>query len=317
MAASDDSSFYLYGVGEKPEALTLGSLVLEKYWQPLIARHYTHEMLSDEALQEHAFTSNLTNVTFHGSSRLSPSIGLSAADIIDLNLAWNKDLERIVTAEKGTRIVLKDPESFLTASVLNNPLAQQKLKLWLSAARSAYVLNFKFARRPKIWLLTGLYMLEGTRTVVSRGHSKDASAGISSSVLGALSGVPVGGSVSLGHETSWELAMEVPERHVWAAQFRLLDAQFIKMGKTGLEGVQLPTSMGLYRDFMSVNTVRGAGQDGVELGLQSEIDDEEEDAFSEDGVGEDEQENEEMAEYEKRLEEAIGLFEGAPKHLLE
>jgi hypothetical protein len=40
-----DDSFYLYGVGEKPDALTLGSLVLEKYWQPLIARHYTHEML--------------------------------------------------------------------------------------------------------------------------------------------------------------------------------------------------------------------------------------------------------------------------------
>jgi hypothetical protein len=45
MRSSDDSSFFLYGVGEKPEALTLGSLVLEKYWQPLIARHYTHDML--------------------------------------------------------------------------------------------------------------------------------------------------------------------------------------------------------------------------------------------------------------------------------
>jgi hypothetical protein len=45
MGASDDSSFFLYGVGERPEALTLGSLVLEKYWQPMIARHYTHEQL--------------------------------------------------------------------------------------------------------------------------------------------------------------------------------------------------------------------------------------------------------------------------------
>lgn len=45
MQASHDSSFYLYGVGESPEALTLGSLVLEKYWQPLIARHYTHKKL--------------------------------------------------------------------------------------------------------------------------------------------------------------------------------------------------------------------------------------------------------------------------------
>jgi hypothetical protein len=41
----DDDSFFLYGIGEKPDALTLGSLVLEKYWIPLIARHYTHEPL--------------------------------------------------------------------------------------------------------------------------------------------------------------------------------------------------------------------------------------------------------------------------------
>jgi hypothetical protein len=45
MDASDDSSFYLYGMGERPEALTLGSLVLERYWEPLVARHYTHELL--------------------------------------------------------------------------------------------------------------------------------------------------------------------------------------------------------------------------------------------------------------------------------
>lgn len=41
----DDDSFFLYGIGEKPDALTLGSLVLEKYWMPLIARHYTHDPL--------------------------------------------------------------------------------------------------------------------------------------------------------------------------------------------------------------------------------------------------------------------------------
>lgn len=45
MSKTDDSSFYLYGVGENPAALTLGSLVLEQYWQPLIARHYTHAVL--------------------------------------------------------------------------------------------------------------------------------------------------------------------------------------------------------------------------------------------------------------------------------
>ncbi|PYH76529.1 hypothetical protein BO82DRAFT_359059 [Aspergillus uvarum CBS 121591] len=315
MAASDDSSFYLYGVGEKPEALTLGSLVLEKYWQPLAARHYTHDLLSEEALQEHTYASDFANVVFRGSSRTSPGVGLSGGDIIDLHLAYNKELERIVTARKGRRIILKDPESFLITSVLSNPQAQQKLKLWLSAARSSYLLNFKFARRPKIWLLTGLYLLEGTRTFVSRSQSNQVSVGISSAVIGTLSSVPVGGSVKLGQGASWEIAMEVEDEHVWAAQFRLLDAKFIKLGSNGVDGVTLPMSMGLYRDIMSVNTVRGGGRDGVELQLLGENDDEPDEDEQENDMADD-QDSQEITEYEKRLEDTIRLFEKAPKHFL-
>jgi hypothetical protein len=35
-------------------------------------------------------------------------VGVEAGDIVNLNLAWNKDLERIVVAESGTRIILKE-----------------------------------------------------------------------------------------------------------------------------------------------------------------------------------------------------------------
>ncbi|KAJ5855618.1 uncharacterized protein N7529_009562 [Penicillium soppii] len=312
MRASDDSSFFLYGVGEKPEALTLGSLVLEKYWQPLIARHYTHDMLSDEELNHHTHSTKLTNPSFHGASRLSPSVGIEGGDIVNLNLAWNRELERIVVAESGTRIILKDPEVFLKNEVLSNSAAQKKLKLWLSAAHSAYVLNFKFARRPKVWFLTGMYLLEGARTIVSRGQSTKISTGISSALVGALSGVPVGGSVSLGTGSSWEMAMEIAEPHVWAAQFRLLDARFLKMAKGGVDDVKLPMTMGLYRDVMSVNTARGGKGDSVEIGLEKEEGNNEQ--------GEDlieDQDSQELEEYEKRLEQAINVFEMAPKHFLQ
>ncbi|KAJ5709048.1 hypothetical protein N7493_010382 [Penicillium malachiteum] len=350
MRAGDDSTFFLYGMGERPEALTLGSLVLEKYWQPMIARHYTHELMSEDVLREHAYTSDITNAVFHGHSRLTPSIGLEGGDIAHLSLAYNKDLERIVIAEKGTRVLLKEydylyhaqhntisleltkpsPELFLTKNVLSNATAQEKLKLWLSAAYSAYVLNFKFARRPKVWLLTGLYVLEGARTVISRGSSSKVSAGVSSAIVGAVSGVPVGGSVSLGVGSTWEMAMQVAEPHVWAAQYRMIDARFIKAGKG--DDVKLPVSMGLYRDVMSVNTARGGEGRSVELGLGKEQwqperrqteaneDEDEDDDDDEDecdsGVMEDDQEGLEVEEYEKRLEQAIGLFEKAPKHFL-
>ncbi|KAG2026249.1 hypothetical protein GB937_001757 [Aspergillus fischeri] len=310
MNAGDDSSFYLYGMGERPEALTLGSLVLERYWEPLVARHYTHELLSQEALQEHAYVSKVSNVIFHGRSRLTPGVSLSGGDIIDLTLAWNKDSERIVVAKKGARIILKDPEEFLATSVLSNPKAQEKLKLWLSAARSAYVLNFKFARRPKIWMLTGLYLLEDARTMVSRHNSSKISAGVSGSLVGALSSVPVGGFLSLGEGNSWEMTMELTEQHVWAAQYRLLDARFVKVDK-GADSVKLPLSMGLYRDVLSMSTVRGAETDEAELELKNENQ-----AGDESGQDVEDQDSEELEAYEKRLEEAISVFEKAPSHFL-
>ncbi|KAJ5280214.1 hypothetical protein N7478_005586 [Penicillium angulare] len=316
---ADDKSFFLYGMGERPEALTLGSLVLEKYWQPMSARHYTHELLSDDALGEHAYKTDITNAVFHGYSRLTPGIGLEGGDIAHLNLAYNKDLERIVIAEKGKRLLLKDPETFLTKNVLSNETAQEKLKLWLSAANSSYVLNFKFARRPKVWMLTGLYLLEGARTVVSRGKSSKVSVGVSSAIIGAMSGVPVGGSVSLGVGETWEMAMQVAEPHVWAAQYRLVDAKFIKVGKGGVDEVKLPVSMGLYRDFMSVNTARGGGVQSVELGLGELKEGLKcgEDGEPEGLFVEDDQENVEVEQYEKQLEQAIKIFEKAPKHFLQ
>jgi hypothetical protein len=157
-----------------------------------------------------------------------------------------------------------------------------------------------------------MYLLEGARTIVSRGQSTKISTGISSALVGALSGVPVGGSVSLGTGSSWEMAMEIAEPHVWAAQFRLLDARFLKMAKGGVDDVKLPMTMGLYRDVMSVNTARGGKGDSVEIGLEKEEGNNEQ--------GEDlieDQDSQELEEYEKRLEQAINVFEMAPKHFLQ
>lgn len=167
-------------------------------------------------------------------------------------------------------------------------------------------------------MLSGLYLLEDTRTVVSRGQSSKISAGVSSAIISAVSGIPVGGSVSLGVGSKWEMAMQVAEPHVWAAQFRLLDAKFIKIGKRGMGDISLPVSMGLYRDIMSVNTARDGAGRGVELGLQHEDGPEQglKEELPDGEVVEDDQEGQEIEEYEKQLEAAIKHFEKAPKHFL-
>ncbi|KAH8697814.1 hypothetical protein BGW36DRAFT_379524 [Talaromyces proteolyticus] len=304
--SSDESSFYLYGVGASPDALTLGSLVLEKYWEPLIARHYSHALLKDQDLEDNVWSSTLKNCIFYGRTRLTPDVGVSGFEIIDLRLAWQKDHERIVMAKSGRRMTLKDPEKFLHTHVLTNPQAQSSLKLWLSSARSQYVMNMKWARRPKIWLLTGLYILEGTRTVVRKSTSTKVEAGVNSALIGAVSSVPIGGSISLGMGDEWEMAMEMDEGHVWAAQYRLVDARYL-LGRSGQKAGGLPV-IGLYKDILSVNMKRGGTADEVEVALSpaSEAVDEEKD----------EKDEEAYEEYEKKLEEAIRIFEDAPRMLL-
>lgn len=68
--------------------------------------------------------------------------------------------------------------------------------------------------------------------------------------------------------------------------------------------------MSLYKDILSVNTRRGAAEDGVEVGLSPEIDTDNED--------EAQQEEEENAyeEYIQKLEDTIRIFEKAPPRLL-
>lgn len=65
-------------------------------------------LISQEALQKHAYVSEADNLVFHGTSRISPSVGLDAGDIVNLGLACNKDVERVVVAEKGTRMILRE-----------------------------------------------------------------------------------------------------------------------------------------------------------------------------------------------------------------
>jgi hypothetical protein len=157
-------------------------------------------------------------------------------------------------------------------------------------------------------MLTGLHLLDSAHTLIRRGNATDVSVGSSSAVIGALSGIPVGGSVSLGAGTSWEMGMELKARHVWAAQFRLIDAKYIISGKTGL---CLPTCIGLYKDVLSMNELRGAErdyEDSVELRLDS--------GHSAEKDTQDDQDSEDFQDFEKELEVAIKEFEGAPKQFL-
>ncbi|KAJ5191476.1 uncharacterized protein N7498_010461 [Penicillium cinerascens] len=82
-----------------------------------------------------------------------------------------------------------------------------------------------------------------------------------------------------------------------------------------MDRVKLPASMGLYRDVMSLNTARGGEGRSIGLGLEQEG--KPEAKTERETSTEDDQKSLEVEEYEKRLEQAIKIFESAPKHFLQ
>lgn len=86
-----------------------------------------------------------------------------------------------------------------------------------------------FFRKPQIWCVTGLYELEDVKALVIDGHDSSVKLAISSATVAALSGVPVGGSVTLDPKTTITAEFEMKGKNIWAAQYQRLDVQYTRI----------------------------------------------------------------------------------------
>jgi hypothetical protein len=136
------------------------------------------------------------------------------------------------------------------------------LQVWLTAPLVKRITERYGIVKPVIWMLTGYYELKGTRCYEMKSSKPGILAGIASSTLAALTGVPVGGSIDLGSGTSMvEQGVGLDEPHIWAAQYRRLDVKYI-MARSGQTEPHLPTSFGLLAN-VSDGALRG--YDGSEI----------------------------------------------------
>jgi hypothetical protein len=164
---------------------------------------------------------------------------------------------------------LERPEDFLnTQVILTGGKAEAKLKLWLSAANSNYMLRLKWLRKPTLWMCTGLYLLEGTKVFTVSNKKLNTSVGLSAVTISALTGVPLGGSIKISPDTTLEMESVSEERLVWAAQYRKLDAKYIRLGDG--EEATLPNILSLYPDITSDGTLRDETEELNEV--QVEVD---------------------------------------------
>ena len=98
--------------------------------------------------------------------------------------------------------------------------AVQALQLWISGANRGLD---GLRKKPKIWLLTGIYLLKDATFTGEKKRTAGLQAGVSSTVLSAIGAPPIGPSIDL--ERSNDSSSQTPTQGwlVWAAQYFALD----------------------------------------------------------------------------------------------
>ena len=138
-------------------------------------------------------------------------------------------------------------------------------------ANSDYIWKAKVFRKPKVWCLTGLYELEDVKAFESESSNPSFNAGISSTLVAALSGVPIGGSVDLKAWKTIKEGTEMKGPDVWAAQYQRLDVAYFKTKESTTTEPSLPVHIELLADFSRPAGERRSDKekaDGVAINLE-------------------------------------------------
>lgn len=118
-------------------------------------------------------------------------------------------------------------------------------------------------RRPKLWMLTAVYELEGVKTYSMNSSNLSAELGISSAAVGAMGGPPIGGSLAAGSNRALAMEASVQQPMVYAARWQLLKTEWLES-----DSVLDPLSIVLHPDNVySVTFVMG-GDDEEENELE-------------------------------------------------
>jgi len=133
------------------------------------------------------------------------------------------------------------------------------LRLWLSAPSFDHIRKLHGIRKPKIWMLTGIYRLEGASVFCLESRSRTAAVGVSSVTIGALVGMPIGGGFEVGPEHSLRVREELRGPHVWAARYRRLDIDYIRITEHDPMPA-LSKTISLFPNILSAGHLRNPGE---------------------------------------------------------
>lgn len=253
MPYEEKKTFYLYGRGFHPDSLGLGHLVLGDFKNPTKVPHCPGPKLSDDELSKWTTASSHSG-TFVEAAGWTFKPEVEVLEIGKVGAGWTCERSKMLQAQNGKRVELHPNKvrSFFQDKVLAGEGVKESLKKWMTISRCKYVF-WKLGLRnlplicPQIWCLTGLFELSGVTATTATRHSPTASVGISSAIVTACTGVPVGGSVELGRDFSAKWDGFDPDTLIWAAQYQLVNLKPV-MRTTGEEASPV-NYVELYPDY--------------------------------------------------------------------
>lgn len=128
------------------------------------------------------------------------------------------------------------PEAFFDQVVLTNDDARFWLESRLAVVRKLQILRGYLGLTPKIWLLTGLYLITDAVTFSAYGSSSENTIGGAVPLpeptqLTALLNLNIGSKVNLGRNAIVARGTQISGRKVWAAQWQRVDAKYMSVAK--------------------------------------------------------------------------------------
>lgn len=159
-------------------------------------------------------------------------------------------------------------DDFFKDFVLKEEVARQWLRTRLSVAHKMCALYKNVVSAPKIWLLTGIYLIDDAATY--RISSKSSSNAVSVNVpipepsgIAALLGVSAGTRFDFGRGSTGVAETQILGRKVWAAQWHRVDAKYVSAKDSRWDADSLGNQVKIL-DVLTLGAERGES-DEIEI----------------------------------------------------
>ncbi|KAF7520895.1 hypothetical protein G7054_g12622 [Neopestalotiopsis clavispora] len=184
------------------------------------------------------------------------NVGSGLLDYASFAFERSKAEQLIVVAKTGSKTYLLQPHEYFEQHVLASPEAKLWLSTRLSVSRQQKLARDLTFNHPKLWMLTGIYVMECATTMTVVKSNAKTSGQIAAPVpdpigVSALLDLKVGAQAQVNSDIAIQAGAVFEGERVWAAQWQQVKAKYFS--KT-----QPKTSMQIWlTNTVSVRTSRG------------------------------------------------------------